>query len=190
MTGRTVEDHTQALADYLPGGRGFEAKNINDSEFRKLLRGVSHELFNAQGYLAELEGQYFPDKTEDFISEWERALKIPDDCFPGTGSLTERRRDITVKLASLGVQTAADYVRLGGLYGIPLTVSPLSDENPLPPGVSVVDARYMTVITGPVLVGNFPPYEVPFFLSAGETVLQCLFKKLDPANCGLLYRNA
>ena len=183
------EQHTQALADYLPGGRMFEAKNINDSNFRQLLRGLSGEFFTAQGYLVTLESEYFPGLTTLFLAEWEKALGIPDDCFSGSGDLNERRRDIVVKLASLGVQTADDFVRLGELYGLSLTVTPLSDEAPLPPGISEVEARYVFVVTGPSLTSDFPPYDIPYSLTSGETILQCLFDKQAPANCAVIYRN-
>lgn len=190
-TNRSREEHTQALADYMPGGKLFEARNINDSNFRQLLRGLSGELFTAQGYLVTLENEYFPDLTTLFISEWEQALGIPDACFSGTGDIIERRRDVLVKLASLGVQTAADFVRLGEVYGLTLTVTPLSDESPaLPPGISEVEARYIFVVTGPNLTSAFPPYDIPYSLSSGETILQCLFDRQAPANCDVIYRNS
>lgn len=190
IANRPKEQHAQALADYLPNGPLFEAKNINDSNFRQLLRGLAGELFTAQGYLVTLENEYFPDLTSLFISEWERALGIPDDCFKATGTLNERRRDVLVKLSALGVQTAADFVQLGVVYGIALTVTPLSDEDPLPAGISAAEARYISVVTGPNLVGNAPPYDVPFDLSVGEIVLRCLFDKQHPANCDMIYRSA
>lgn len=190
ITNRTLEEHTSALAAYTPDGPLFEAKTIQDSNFRQLLRGLSGELFTAQGYLVTLNNDYFPDVTELFIAEWERAVGIPDACFPGTGTLTERRRDVVVKLASLGVQTAADFVRLGELYGIVLTVAPLSDEAPLPAGVSEVEARYIMVVTGPALVGGLPPYDVPFDLDVGEVILQCLISKQAQANGAVIYRSS
>ena len=189
MMNQSRERHTQALADYMPNGPLFEAKNINDSNFRQLLRGLSGELFTAQGYLVTLENEYFPDLTTLFLSEWEQALGIPDSCFSGTGTLNERRRDVNVKLAALGLQTAADFVALGVVYGIALTVTPLSDENPLPAGITATDARYIFVVTGPDLVGDVPPYDVPFDLTIGELVIQCLIDLQAQANGDVIYRS-
>lgn len=185
----TVERHAKALSAYLPDGPLFEAKNIADSNFRQLLLGLSGELFTAQGYLTTLNDEYLPDETTLFLNEWERALGIPDACFSGAGSIIDRRRDIVVKLAALGMQTAEDFVRLGELYGITLTVTPLADEFPLPAGIGEVEARYTMVVTGPLLIGEVLPYDVPFLLLTGESILQCLINTQDPVDCAVIYRN-
>ena len=105
----TQEEHTTALAQYMPDGALFEAKNINDSNFRKLLKGFAGELFTAEGYLKSFRDEFIPDQTNLFLSDWERTVGIPDECFSGTGYIADRRRDVLVKLASLGVQTADDF---------------------------------------------------------------------------------
>lgn len=189
------ERHVNSLADYLPNGIMFEAKNINDSNFRQLLRGLSHELFTAQGYLCTLEEEYFPDATTLFLNEWEQALGIPDDCFSGSGTIIERRRDIVVKLSALGVQTADDFVALALVFGITVTVTALSEEAfppfPVPfTPVSLPDARFIIVVTGDDILGSVPPYNVPFDLIVGESILECLFNKLAPENCKVIFRNS
>jgi len=187
MINKSLDDHTQSLADYMPNGKLFEAKNIQDSNFRQLLKGIAGELFTAQGYLITLENEYFPDGTSLFLNEWESALGIPDDCFSGEGTLNERRRDIIVKLASLGTQTAQDFVALAEIFGKAVTVTPLSDEafppfdvpfNPV--GFSV--ARFIMVVTGEDLITGVPAYAVPFDLITGETILECLFNKQNQSN--------
>ena len=189
------EAHAQSLADYLPNGILFEAKNINDSNFRQLLRGLSGELFTAQGYITEFENEYFPDRTNLFLSEWEQALSIPDDCFSGTGSNDDRRRDIIVKLSILGVQTASDFVALALVFGKIVTVTPLSDEAFPPYAVpftplSLPDARFVIVVTGEDLVSGLPPYDVPFDLINGESILECLINSVAPSNCKVIFRNS
>jgi uncharacterized protein YmfQ (DUF2313 family) len=191
---RSIEDHAQALADYLPNGRLFEGKNIGDSNFRQLLRGIAGELFTAQGYIKTLNDEFLPDLTVLFIEEWERALGIPDDCFSGTGTLNERRRDILVKLSALGVQTEDDFVELALVFGKVVTVTPLSEELFPPYDVpfnpsSLPDARFIVVVQGDNLVSGVPPYDVPFDLVVGETVLECLLNKVGIANGNIIFRN-
>lgn len=194
MVFRTVENQTQSLAMYMPSGRLFEAKTVQDSNFRQLLRGLSGELFTAQGYLTTLEQEYLPDQTTLFLNEWEQALGIPDACFSGEGTIIERRRDIIVKLSSLGVQTANDFEALALVYGVVVEVTALSEEA-LPPypvpfnPVSFPEARYTIIVSGDDIAGNVPPYAVPFDLDVGETILQCLFEKLAPENCKVIFRN-
>ena len=190
----TKEEHTNALAQYLPNGRLFEAKNINDSNFRQLLRGLAGELFTAEGYLVTLEQEYFPDTTVLFIEEWEQALGIPDSCFSGTGDLDERRRDIVVKLASLGVQTVNDFVNLADTFGKTITIT-YPAESPYPPydipytPVGFPEARFIMIVSGENIVTAVPPYDIPLFLSTGETVLECLFNKLIPSNTKVIFVN-
>lgn len=191
---KSKEAHTNSLAAYMPDGQMFAAKSIHSSNFRALLRGFAGELFTAQGYLVSLDQELIPDNTVLFLSEWEKALGIPDDCFKGTGDNNERRRDILVKLASLGVQTNEDFVQLAAVFGVDVTISPLSEEI-LPPydvpfnPSALPDARFILVVEGDNLVTGFPPYNVPFNLESGESILECLFKKLDPANCRVIFRN-
>ena len=75
MIPHSLNEHARSLADYLPNGRLFEAKNINDSNFRQLLLGLSGELFTAEGYLITLENEYIPDQTTLFLDEWEQAIE-------------------------------------------------------------------------------------------------------------------
>lgn len=190
----TKEQHTTALADYLPDGPLFEAKNIGDSNFRKLLRGFAGELFTAEGYLRTLSQEYHPLTTTLFLSEWELAVGIPDDCFPITNDTIERRQNILTKLASLGIQTEQDFVDLALILGVDVTISQLSDDvfpaYDIPYTIATLpQARYVIVVTGELLVSELPPYSIPLELSSGETILQCLFNKVKPDNCSVVFKN-
>lgn len=188
------EEHTRSLAAYLSNGKLFEAKNIDGSNLNQLLRGIASELRISEGYLITLEKEYFPDRTTLFVKEWEQALQIPDDCFPGNGSLEERRMHVLIKLASLGVQTAEDFIDLALLFGKIVNVFSLSVEAfppyPVPfTPISLPEGRFVVVVTGEDIVTNVPPYDVPFIPASGESTMECLFKKLKPENCTLIFRN-
>ena len=192
----SLEEHTAALADYLPNGRLFEAKNISDSNFRQLLKGISGELFNAQGYIKTLNDEYIPDLTDLFLDEWEQALGIPDQCFSAMGTNDERRRNILVKLAALGIQTADQFEELGALFGIDVTVTPgievmsFTMSFPLIFIASPSDSRYIIVVDFPLPTGGFFIYNFPInFGDNTEYVLRCLFTRLRPADCQITFRN-
>ena len=190
---RTKNEHAQSLANYLPGGKLFKVKNYNNSNFRKLLNGIACELFTADGYLRDYQQEVIPDQTVLFLDEWEKALGIPDDCFPGTGTLSDRRTHILVKLASLGIQTAQDFVDLAALFGITVSVTPAYDHTVFPFEfpillLSTTDAMYTIVITFTVTINNEFPLTFP--ITFGDPIigiLECLFGKLKPANCNLLF---
>lgn len=190
-----VETQAQRLADYLPGGRLFQAKNISDSNLRKLLRGIGSELFTADGYLRDFQEDIAPSVTTYFISEWESAVGIPDDCFNGTGTLNERRRNVLVKLAALGVQSAGDFVDLGALFGVTVTVRSGAYYGVFPLHFPIYffatakEARFTIVVDFTVPSASRFPLTFPFTFGSDEiALLECLFTKLKPANCDIIFR--
>lgn len=192
---RNLEEYTESMAAYMPGGRLFTSKSIKDSNFRKLLRGMAGELFNANGLLKEYSEQIIPDQTEKFVAEWESALGIPDDCFKANGTLDERRRDVLTKLAALGVQTAQDFIDLAEVFGVTVTVNAGIDEITFPLVFPIVmftteqEARFTIVVRFTVQEANRFPLVFPIVFGSGEiSILECLFTKLKPANCNILFR--
>lgn len=187
---RTLDEHADALADFLPSGRLFEAKKIAESNLRSLLLGFSGELKRAEEFIKTFDDEYDPSTTVLFIDEWESALSIPDSCFSGTGDIDTRRTHVLTKLASLGIQTQEDFVALGVVFGKTLTVEALDEMTSPPIPVIYPDARFTLVITGTELFGGFPPYDVPFIPDSSKSILQCLFNQLIPDNCKLIFVNA
>jgi uncharacterized protein YmfQ (DUF2313 family) len=191
---RDLERYADSLAAYLPGGALFQSRSIQNSNFRKLLRGLAGELFRSNGLLKSYSEEIIPDLTNKFLDEWESALGIPDNCFTGTGTNDERRRDILTKLAALGVQTAEDFEALALVFGKEVTVKQLSTEA-LPPYdvpftvASLPGSRFVIVVEGENIATNTPPYDVPFLVFDSESLLECVFKRLKPANCAIIFRN-
>ena len=191
---RTVENHTQSLANYLPNGRMFEAKNVYDSNFRMLLRGLAGELFTAEGYLDTLEQEFYPDTTTLFLSDWERALGIPDHCFTGTGTVIERRRAIIAKLTGMWVQTIDDFIALAAIFGITVVVNAGIDEITFPLVFpvymfsTVQEARYTIVVRHQLSSSNVFPLVFPILFGTPELgIVECVFNKVKPSNCNVAF---
>lgn len=192
---RNIESYTDSLAGYLPGGDLFASKKIPNSNFRKLLRGLSWELFRANGLLREYNSEIIPDRTNKFLDEWESAVGIPDHCFTGTGTPDERRRDILVKLASLGVQTVDDFVDLADTFGIEVQI--LSGRDviafplifPVPMFTTLREARFTIIVNFTTQSDNVFPLTFPIVFGSGEiAILECLFRKIKPSNCDIIFR--
>lgn len=188
ITAHTNIQHADSLAKYMPNGILFEAKNIDDSNFRQLLLGLAGELFTAEGYLITLQEEYLPDQTVLFLDEWEQALGIPDSCFSGTGTLNERRRDIVVKLSSLGVQTILDFEALAALFSVSVTILAGNDPAVSPAITPIRDAR------NTIVVEFIPPFVFPYtfpinFGSQEISILECLFEKLKPSTSQVLFQS-
>ena len=206
---RDLEQYTDSLSDYLPGGRLFGSRAVNGSNFRKLLRGMAGELFRSNGLLKEYSEQIIPDQTVKFIEEWESTLGIPDSCFTGAGTIDVRRRDVLAKLAASGVQTVQDFIDLAAFFGISVTIVPI-------PSALTFPFTFPLVLSGPS--GQTFPFTFPLVLSGlskrrftifieftvedasrftfifpfifgGENIaiLECLFNKLRPANCSVVF---
>lgn len=196
MIKHNIEEQANALADYMPNGKLFEAKKINDSNYRQLLLGIGSELFTAEGYLISLNNEYLPDQTVLFIEEWESALGIPDDCFSTSGSINNRRKNILVKLASLGVQTANDFKGLATIFGVAVDVHAGFDVGSTFPVTfpfvffdRASDARFTIVVDFFIEESNKFPLTFPFTFGSEEiAILECLFGKLKPANCNVIFR--
>ena len=190
---KTPAQQTDSLANYLPPGRVFAAKDVQGSVTRLLLEGLAGEIVRASGLVDEFKSEILPDETTLFLDEWESAVGIPDDCFTGQGTDATRRRDILAKLASLGVQTAQDLVDLATFFGITATVKGGSTHGVFPFEFPMVffpnerAARHTILINLEGLVDSFP-YEFPITFGSAEIALvKCLFGKLKPANCDILY---
>jgi uncharacterized protein YmfQ (DUF2313 family) len=182
---RDIEQYTNSLADYLPGGILFASKSVASSNFRKLLRGMAGELFRANGLLKEYSEEIIPDQTVKFIAEWESTLGIPDDCFKVAGTIDNRRKQVLTKLAALGVQTIPDFENVALIFGVTATVLAGSES-----GITFASnkvARF-TIVINLTLPERFT-YTFPLTFGDDVTVLlECLFNKLKPANCQVLFQ--
>lgn len=182
---RDLEQYTDSLADYLPGGILFASKSVKNSNFRKLLRGMAGELFRANGLLKEYSEQIIPDQTTKFIAEWESALGIPDGCFTNTGTIDERRTNILTKLAALGVQTIPDFENVASIFGVTAEVLAGSES-----GITFSSNKVArnTIVINLTLPERFT-YTFPITFGDSVTaLLECIFNKLKPANCQVLFQ--
>lgn len=191
---RNVEAFTQSLTKYVPGGKLFQSKNDTSRVLYKFLNGFGPELFRANDLLKQYSEEILPDTTEKFLSEWESALGIPDDCFSGKGTTEERRRDILVKLAALGVQTEQDFIDLAVKFGVTILVFPGLDVFNTPslaPGVtfySKQEARFTIVISFILDAGAKFPYTFPIpFGDNLIAILECLFNNLKQSNSKTIF---
>ncbi len=191
-----VSLQADSIANFLPPGLMFTGGKIEGTNLRKLLTGLAEELFRSEDLLKQYTEEYLPDCTVLFLDEWESALGIPDDCFSGTGTNDERRRDILAKLASLGVQTAQDFVDLALIFGIDVQVQSGADVAAIFPFTFAVqffnsakEARFTIIVTFLEEAPNVFPLTFP--ITFGDELiglLECLFAKLKPANCDIIFK--
>ncbi len=192
----TKTEQAQSLANYLPGGQFFIAKNVQDTNFRRLLQGFSTELQRNEEILIDTSVEHDIECTTQLIGEWEKSLGIPDDCYPGTGDIEERRTHVIAKLALMNVATREDFEFLAAFLGFTVTIESAREAfglglpSPLPFSLlSNVAARFTWVVRGENIAIVGLPLNLPFELRKSETLLQCVFNKLKPANTLILFLN-
>ncbi len=192
-----LAEQTNILASYLPTGRIFDAKRDDASVLRSLLRGFASGMLSVDDMLDLFRAEVLPNTTTDFIEEWESAVGIPDECFDiEDATIEERRLYVTIKLASLGVQTSDDFGYLATLLGTTVTVrSGMAHDNVIGYGTDLPvvlfpdlkTARFTIIVAIEDVSGGFP-YTFPFpFGTTAQGIMECLFSKLKPANCDLLF---
>ena len=190
-----IDQQANSIADFLPPGIMFAGGKVVGTNLRSFLRGLGTELFRSEDLLKQYTEEYLPDCTVSFLDEWESAVGIPDDCFTGTGSNDDRRRDILAKLASLGVQTAEDFEDLALIFGIDVQVESGADVSTFFPFTfpailfsSEKEARFTIVVTFLEEAPNEFTLEFPITFGDGLIgLLECLFAKLKPANCNIIF---
>jgi hypothetical protein len=176
----TTDEHANSLAAYLPGGFIYHALRQPSSNMRNLILGLAFELARAEQEIINFSINVGASNTVALIDEWEKAVGIPDDCFDGSGTIAERRTKVLVKLASQGVQTNQDFDDLAALLGINTFILAGDDAG---------ESRFTIVVQFDPPPAEGFPYEFPFvFGENGIDVLICLFGKLKPANCDLIFQ--
>lgn len=101
----TQDEHRKSLADFLPIGKSFDAKNDQGSYIFNFLLGLSGELVRVEKLFNLVAADYGINDCTLLIESWEQAVGLPDDCFnsktfPGAGStIEERRRNVLIKIA-------------------------------------------------------------------------------------------
>jgi uncharacterized protein YmfQ (DUF2313 family) len=151
-----------------------------------IVKGLASELLRVERWIQSFRYHQIPDVTVLYLDEWEEALAIPDDCFPGTGNEAERLQHIRLKLSSLGLQSSDDFVALAAVFGQTVTVQGGIESVLYPmPITDAKVARNTIVVTFSVAQPLAFTYTFPFFFGTQTTVDQqtiiCLFTKLKPA---------
>jgi len=193
----TVEQHTDVLASFIPVGRAYEGSGVDGSNLRRYLSASSEEFKRLQDLMATFLSELDPRTTENFITEWENAVGIPDSCIPIAATADERRDNIVLKLNALSVQTEQDYIDLAAAFGFTITFPP---HNALP--------YTLPFGTEDPIVINALPFTLPFTLVGDPTVFtwfvegdfdtdpekalifQCLVRLLIPVGYQVVFTNS
>lgn len=168
---------TGLIADLLPTGCVWAAKQVQSSNLYKLLENLqAKELRRIEDKIVRFIEQYDPATTNDFLTEWERVLQIPDDCIPLATTNAERQANIVLKMNLINIVTQQDYIRIADILGFTVTITPLIDI--------VTGFAYTFAFAFGSPRGAMYIWEVSGTYNAQ---LQCIFEKLKPAHTGIVW---
>ena len=188
----TQDEYAQVLADWLPDGKVWEGKNIENSNIRKLLEVFAEECRRLELKMNEIIDGYDINTSIKFLEEWETMLGIPDDCFSVEGKTdTERQNQILLKIFMDGLSTRQDYIDFAALLGYTVEVSNGNEFTSWPWSwphywvSSFITGRFTIFIK---FIGVPTPVYWPWswphsWVLDPTDVLRCAFEKIIPANC-------
>lgn len=193
----TKEGNTNSTCSYLLGGLFNISKYETDSNYRKLLDAFSRSFLQLEQQINAGARELDPDETYALISQWERQVGIPDNIFDNNGTVEERRNNVLIKLASLGVQTKQDFIGIAGIIGYDrIRIITGGDAGTFPLTFPFVffstpkEARFTVLVDLPKELGTEVfPLPFPFkFRETTNVALEKLFDLLKPANVRFIYR--
>lgn len=191
----TEEEHTTALAQFLPDGEVFTAKNIDDSVYRMLLRGLAGVFVDIETSFFNTADQLYIPTTVELLEEWERTVGIPDSCFSNLAPIPQRQAQVMLKLAGLGVVTADDFIALALWFGITIQIGTGSSAFgsftytfDFTLGNSGLASVYTMYVFYDATEGVTFTYRFPFtFGDQMISQLECIFRKLVPACVDVIF---
>lgn len=194
------EDNTQTLADNLPDGELYRAKNMPESTFRELLYALALEIGRIEGLIETIADDYYIWTTSALIESWERAVGIPDSCFKITEDtpIEQRRKNVIAKFALMNIITRDDFVLLAAFFGFNIAITggynePNGNVFPLTFPIvfsnSIKEAKFTMIVKFLDKVSpNVFPFTFPITFGDDETAfLRCVFRKLKPAYCRIVF---
>lgn len=98
----------QQFATCLPDGRAWANKNVDDSNIRKLINGVSVPFNILEQIVQVLDEEFRVDRTYDLLGEWEESVGIPDECLMTSTTLDSRRKAVLRRLRKKPLVTLKD----------------------------------------------------------------------------------
>lgn len=190
------KEQAQLLANYLPSGKFWEAKNIDESNLRKLLNGFGKEFVNIEDTLNWLKRELNILTTFDLIEYWEEAYGIPDDdgVFTVQGkSIEERRFNLYIKELMDGADRAEDWENIASKFGYkckvypPATISYFTFRFP----INFYESPQYAIGVEFYDIAPPPRFDLQFPFTFGATnviQLQKIFEIIKPADCEVVYR--
>ena len=180
--GLTANDYQSQIQALLPPGPLWESL-IDDPVFSGLLAALAEEFARVDTRASDLIEEADPRTTNELLTDWERALALPDSCVNVTQTLDERRQATHAHFIAKGGANKQYWIDLAESLGF---VAIVND--------SVQPHHWEIVITNfevqRLSVGEGPGHQIGEALrryQGNDLELECLVLRLRPAHTIVMF---
>lgn len=199
-----IAKYKQLFRKLFPQGFAWDSKAIDGTEFAEFIAALSNEPARVEERGFDFLDEMDPNTTFEMLDNWERLLRIPDECTPdGDPSLFERRVRVLQKLTTGGGQNEAFFKLIAQQLGYDVDIFDVEDYKDFRVGTARVgDALTNGTGTGLGWAYTFsvkaPAEFVRRFRVGQSTVgerlvlaenqtLECIVRKFAPAHVTVLF---
>ena len=193
------KDTSQQMADSLPTGKIWDAKNVDDSNTRGLINSVSVVHNRIQQTIELLANEFDINNTTDLLEEWEISVGLPSDCATSVGSNEQRRQEIIERLRKTPLVTLAPEVpennKVSNMQAFVDAIIPDvtivlyagEDYTSYPVGFSDSINKKFLIIAEVFIPESFEyTFEYQFLNGVDTVELECRMDKVIPANVNFI----
>lgn len=192
------QDGNYILGAYLPNGKAFEAKNYSPSNLYKFINAILQSFILFEDTLEDVYKEMNPATTEDLIGRWETEFGMAKSCWGIGPDLETRRQNLLLRIGLDGIQTIDEFTELLTDMGFNVNIIAGGDYFVFPLAfpwgfMTELGAHFTVVVQLDAELNNvlfpFDQTLFPFPFSSGITnIIECLFKKLLPANVNAIFQ--
>lgn len=122
--GMTATDYLRQLQVLLPPGPAWPKDDA--ATLTRLLDALATELSRVDGRAQKLIEEADPRIVAELFADWERVAGLPDACaqaFGGDQTMAQRRAALVGRLTTLGGQSPAYFIGLAAALGYAITIT-------------------------------------------------------------------
>jgi len=191
------EDYLAMLQELLPYGPAWT--DDPDAAVTQMLSGLSQELARLDARNWQLIEEADPRTTNELFADWERVAGLPDPCvaaLAGQQTHAQLQAALVSKLVQVGGQSRAYFIAVAKAMGLAITITEgwqQVDTVMSPVNNPLANAGWIYAWTISVALGNTKSTltvkgRVSDPLAAwGNTMLECVMRRLKPAHTTLLF---
>jgi len=190
----TDTDYLRQLQALLPPGPAWPKDD--DATLTQLFGALASELARVDGRAWRLLEEADPRTTAELFLDWERVAGLPDACaiaYGGEQTVAQRRAALVGRLTTLGGQSPSYFIGLAAALGYAITITEfrahtVSDDvnHPLYDIAWNFAWQVNSALNTVTVLTVVSPVSDPLAFW-GNTLLECVLKRLKPAHTEVLF---